>query len=127
MKTLVVDDELVSRKKMIKILNDFSQCDSVKDGKAAVRVFRAAIETGKPYDLVTLDVFMPDLDGTRILSMLREIEDELSLKSKASILMVTSHSDSDTVKACLGKCNGYVVKPFNRETLVNKLTKLNLL
>jgi two-component system chemotaxis response regulator CheY len=127
MKTLVVDDELVSRKKMIKILSDFSQCDSVKDGKAAVRVFKAAIETGKPYDLVTLDVFMPDIDGTRILSMLRKIENELHLDVKARILMVTSHSDSDTVKACLGKCNGYVVKPFNREVLVYKLTKLNLL
>ncbi len=127
MKTLVVDDELVSRKKMIKILNDFSQCDSVKNGKAAVRVFRAAIEAGTPYDLVTLDIFMPDLDGTRILSMLREIEVELNLKVKAKILMVTSHSDTETVKACLGKCNGYVVKPFNREILVDKLTKLSLL
>jgi two-component system chemotaxis response regulator CheY len=90
-------------------------------------VFRAAIEKGSPYNLVTLDVFMPDLDGTRILSMLREIEDEFHLDQKAKILMVTSHSDTDTVKACLGKCNGYVVKPFNREILVDKLTKLNLL
>ena len=129
MKTLVVDDELVSRKKMLKILSQFGQCDSVKNGRAAISVVKTAIEESAPYDLITLDISMPDLDGTQVLAQIRQIETEHELDEKkiARILMVTSHSDVETVKSCAGKCNGYVVKPFNAEVMVEKLTRINLL
>ena len=129
MRTLVVDDELVSRKKMIKILNTFGPCDSVQNGKAAISVIKTAVEESNQYNLITLDISMPDISGTQVLTAIREIEDdhELTTEKKAKILMVTSHSDIETVKACAGKCNGYVVKPFNKELLVEKMTKINLL
>ncbi|MFH2058706.1 MAG: response regulator [Pseudomonadota bacterium] len=129
MRTLVVDDELVSRKKMAKILNHFGPCDSVKNGKAAISVVKTAVEENNQYDLITLDISMPEISGTQVLTAIREIEEEHELRTekKAKILMVTSHSDIETVKACAGKCNGYVVKPFNKDLMVEKLTKINLL
>ena len=48
MRALIVDDEMVSRKKMIQILSGFGQCDSVKNGKAAVSVIKTAIEEKTP-------------------------------------------------------------------------------
>lgn len=129
MKTLVVDDELVSRKKMIKILNQFGQCDSVKNGAAALSVIQRSIEDKTPYDLITLDISMPDINGTEVLSRLREMEDASGIQpgQQTRVLMVTSHSDAQTVKACKGKCNGYVVKPFNKEIMVEKMTRIGLL
>ncbi len=129
MRTLVVDDELVSRKKMIKILSGFGQCDSVKNGKAAVSVIKTSIEEKKPYDLITLDISMPDISGTQVLTTLRKIEEDHGTETdyKTKVLMVTSHSDIETVKACAGKCNGYVVKPFNKDLMVEKMTKIELL
>jgi response regulator of citrate/malate metabolism len=56
-----------------------------------------------------------------------ETERGLEPQEKAKILMVTSHSDMDTVKACIGKCDGYVIKPFNKEVLVEKMKKIGLL
>lgn len=129
MKILVVDDEMVSRKKMMKIVTDFGQCEGVVNGKAAISAVKTSLEEWKLYNLITLDISMPDVSGTEVLSTIRKLEEERGLdpKEKAKILMVTSHSDIETVKACIGKCDGYVIKPFNKEILVEKLKKIGLL
>lgn len=129
MKSLVVDDELVSRKKMIKILALFGSCDSVKNGKAALSVVKTTMEKNQTYDLITLDVSMPDINGTKVLDKIREMESDKGIlkENRTKVLMVTSHSDVTTVKACLGKCDGYVVKPFDKPLMVEKMTKINLI
>lgn len=129
MKILVVDDDLVSRKKMMKIAADFGQCDAVKNGNAAVSAVKKALEDWKLYQLITLDISMPDISGTDVLKTIRELEDSRGLdpEEKSKILMVTSHADIETVKACAGKCDGYVIKPFNKEMMVEKLQKIGLL
>ena len=129
MKILVVDDELVSRKKMMKIVADFGQCEGVINGKAAISAVKTALEEWKLYKLITLDISMPDISGTDVLTAIRKMETERGLEpqEKAKILMVTYHSDMDTVKACIGKCDGYVIKPFNKEVLVEKMKKIGLL
>ncbi len=128
MKILVVDDELVSRKKMMKIVADFGQVEGVQNGEAAISATKTALEDWKHYKLITLDVSMPDISGTEVLSTIRELEDERGLddEEKSKILMVTSHSDIETVKACVGKCDGYVIKPFNKESLVEKMKNIGL-
>lgn len=128
MKMLVVDDEIVSRKKMMKIISDFGQCEGVTNGKAAVSAVMKSLEEWKLYNLITLDVSMPDINGTQVLDAIRKLEEERGLDKdeKAKILMVTSHSDVDTVKACAGKCDGYIVKPFNKEIMVEKLKKIGV-
>lgn len=129
MKILVVDDELVSRKKMMKIVSEFGQCEGVINGKAAISSVKTALEEWKLYNLITLDISMPDISGTEVLTTIRKMEEErgLDLQEKAKILMVTAHSDIDTVKACVGKCDGYVIKPFNKEVLTEKMKKIGLL
>ena len=129
MKILVVDDEIVSRKKMMKITNTFGSCEGVQNGKAALSTIETALEKWQPYDLITLDVSMPDISGIEVLNTIRKMEAEKGLdeEDQAIILMVSSHSDMETVKACMGKCNGYMIKPFNKEVVVDKLKKIGLL
>jgi two-component system, chemotaxis family, chemotaxis protein CheY len=129
MKSLVVDDEIVSRKKMMQIIHNFGSCEGVLNGKAALDCIKTALEEWKPYDLITLDVSMPDISGIEVLSAIRKMEDMKGLdeEERAKILMVTSHSDTETVKACMGKCNGYMIKPFNKGIVVDKLKKIGLL
>lgn len=129
MKILVVDDELVSRKKMMKILAEFGTCEGVKNGKAALSAVKTALEDWQLYDLITLDISMPDISGTEVLAEIRDLESQRGLDAEeaAKILMVTSHSDMETVKACVGKCNGYVIKPFNKEMMTQKIKKTGLI
>jgi two-component system chemotaxis response regulator CheY len=129
MKMLVVDDEIVSRKKMMRIINAFGTCEGAESGKAALDLIKTALSEWKPYHLITLDVSLPDISGIEVLTTIREMEKGLGMdeEEQTKILMVTAHSDMETVKACAGKCDGYVIKPFNREGMVDKFKKLGLL
>lgn len=126
---LVVDDEIVSRKKMMRIINEFGVCEEVQNGKTALNMVKTALKDWKLYDLITLDVSMPDISGIEVLTTIREMEEGRGLdkEEQAKILMVTAQSDMKTVKACVGKCDGYVIKPFNKEGMVDKFKKLGLL
>ena len=127
MKSLVVDDELVSRKKMESILATFGDCTAVASGKTAILTFSKAWHAKTPFELMTLDVSMPDLDGKEVLFRIREIENEskLALDKRMKIIMVTSRSDNETVISCLqAGCNDYIVKPFDLETMRKKLIKI---
>jgi two-component system chemotaxis response regulator CheY len=128
MKILVVEDELVSRKKMMKILSDFGQCEGVINGKAAISAVQKAIDDEDYYNLITLDISMPDISGIDVLFRIRKMEQEKNLfpEEKTKILMVTAHSDIGTVKACVGKCDGYVIKPFNQAVMVEKMKKIGI-
>ena len=99
MRILVVDDEIVSRKKMQIIMEGFGECEAVESGTAALGVFEKAWENLAPFDLISLDISMPDMDGTEVLYEIRKKEKgrKVSKEQQAKVMMVTSHSDKDTV------------------------------
>lgn len=51
---LVVDDQLVSRKKMQRIMVSLGECEEVESGSAAIAAFKKALENETPFDLITL-------------------------------------------------------------------------
>ncbi len=129
MRIMVVDDELVSRKKMEKILSGFGEIEAVENGEKAIDVFKKASGEGEAFDLITLDIEMPGMDGTETLCVIRELENEKRIPKdkQVKILMVTSHSHRDFVITSLqAGCNDYVVKPFTKDTVMNKLFDLNV-
>ena len=130
MKILLVDDELVSRKKLKKILEGLGECVAVESGPAALKEFNNAWENLAPFDLITLDVSMPEMDGTEVLYEVREIEKAKKVPQEklVKILMVTSHSDKGTVFTCIqAQCNDYILKPFQKEMVLKKIEKLGLI
>lgn len=127
MRALVVDDEVVSRSKLQKIMERFGHCDAADGGSAALEAFRSALEKKEPYDLVTLDVAMPEMDGTRVLNEMRKVEQDLRVdkSQRVKVVMVTAHADKDTVITCIqAGCDEYIKKPFDRETISQKLQHL---
>ncbi|NVM20388.1 MAG: response regulator [Desulfobacterales bacterium] len=127
MRILVVDDELVSRKKMKKIMDGFGECEAVESGRKAITAFKNAWENWRPFDLMTLDIIMPEMDGTKVLAEIRKMEEEKKIPrhKQIRILMVTSDADPDTIVSCArAGCNDYVVKPFSPYILADKLKKL---
>ncbi len=127
MKVLVVDDELVSRKKMQNIMAGFGECESVESGDAAVIAFKKAWEDWSPFDLITLDVAMPGMNGLEVLAQIRKLESEKKVpkQKQVKILMVTSHSDQDTIiNSIQAGCDDYIVKPFDLYIIAKKIRTL---
>jgi two-component system, chemotaxis family, chemotaxis protein CheY len=126
MKILIVDDELVSRSKMKKILSGFGTCDAFQTGSEAKLAFAKALTEHDPYRLVTLDIAMPGKDGMEVLFELRELETSRNPDGEnTKIIMVTANTDKDTIITCLqAGCDDYVIKPFNMEIMGKKLVSL---
>jgi CheY-like chemotaxis protein len=127
MRILVVDDESVSRKVLRKALEAFGQCDEAEEGREATAAFKQALGESSPFDLLMLDFSMPEMDGREVIHHIRNLEKEMQVPSQslAKIVMVTSHSEEDTLLVCLrAGCNDFIVKPFDQEVLLKKLARL---
>ncbi len=129
MKILIIDDELVSRSKMNSLMRCFGICKAVDNGEEAIDLFKEAWRTGRPFDLVTLDINMPDIDGFEVLLALRDFERVLEVEKvrQSIIIMVTAQSDKQNVFTCLkAGCDDYIVKPFNIKLIREKLEKFGI-
>ncbi len=129
MKILIVDDELVSRRKMEIILREYGACDAVENGNAAIRSFTAALESGNLYHLVTLDISLPDMEGTTVLKMIRELEKGNAVPEgkRSKVLMVTAHGEQETVMTSISAgCDDYIKKPFTLDRITRMLEKIGL-
>ena len=91
------------------------------DGAAAIECWLAAREAGKPYDLILMDVHMPDIDGLEAARRIRAIEAE-SGSPRTRIIALTANAFDEDREACLAAgMDGFLVKPLDRERLVEAL------
>lgn len=130
MKILVVEDDLISRLVLKKMLEQYGQCDTAVNGREAVQAFMMASENNEPYDLICLDIMMPEMDGKEALKIIRQKEAEMNVKplSEVKIVMITA---LDTPKEVIdayynGGCTSYMVKPIEKVKVVGMLKELQL-
>lgn len=129
-KSLVVDDEFVPRMVLQRILQAHGPCDAATNVVEALAAVRHAIEQKHTYQLICLDIEMPDGSGQEVLKTIRRIESELQVPAElqSRILMTSSHSHADQVKtAFFNGSDGFLVKPVDQERLMKKLTELALI
>ncbi|MBN2279163.1 MAG: response regulator [Candidatus Marinimicrobia bacterium] len=131
MKSLIVDDELTTRLMLKKILSPYGPSDTVSNGKEAITAFWLALKDKEPYDLICLDILMPEVNGKTVLKKIREIEDmsELPKNKKVNIFMVTSLNDSKTIMDTIVKykCDSYILKPVSQAKVISKLKQFNII
>ena len=115
---------------MLKFLSKFGECDVTVDGMEAVDAYLMALEADVPYDLVCLDIMMPNLDGNQALKAIRDIEEDRKLpeEERAKIIMTTALNEGANVnKAFDLGCVAYAGKPIEQSKFENVLRKLGLI
>nr|NJM03892.1 response regulator [Desulfobacula sp.] len=120
MKFLIVDDEFVSRKKAHKILSQYGECDVAVNGLEALNAYVRAQNENDPYNLIFLDIDMPDLSGPQVMEKIRQWEKTkgIILSDAVKIIMMSADGSKETVKATFKEgCEAFMAKPVNRDKL----------
>ncbi|HKP96749.1 MAG TPA: response regulator [Fibrobacteria bacterium] len=130
MRTLVVDDDFTSRRILMRIMQSFGTCDAACNGKEGWQAFCQAHDERDPYEVILLDILMPEMDGHELLGRIRGFEEERPLRADqiARIAMATVLHDKDSVlRSFRGQCDGFITKPYSAEVLVKDLRACGVL
>ena len=118
LKFLVVDDFSTMRRIVRGLLKEMgcNNVDEAEDGAVALQMLKT-----NRYDFVVSDINMPNMNG---FDLLKALKAEDSLKH-IPVLMVTAEArKEDILLAAQRGAAGYVVKPFTKATLEEKVTKI---
>lgn len=118
MRFLVVDDFLTMRRVLRSLLREigFDDVCEAAHGTAALEQLRAG-----PFDVVITDIEMPTLGGFELLSAIKK---DAQLKH-LPVLMVTAEARKDEIVRCIqAGAAGYLVKPFSRAVLEERLRQI---
>lgn len=118
LRVLIVDDFSTMRRIMRNLVKEmgFSSIDEAPDGSAALSKLRNG-----SFDLVISDVNMPVMNG---FELLREIRRDPTLAAIPFLLVTAEAKKEDIVGAAQAGASGYIVKPFTRATLEEKLNRI---
>jgi two-component system chemotaxis response regulator CheY len=120
LKFLVVDDFSTMRRIVRGLLKEMgcNNVDEAEDGAVALQLLKT-----NRYDFVVSDINMPNMNGFDLLKALKA-DDNLK---HIPVLMVTAEArKEDILLAAQSGAAGYVVKPFTKATLEEKVTKIML-
>ena len=118
LKFLIVDDFSTMRRIVRSLLKEmgYNNADEAEDGAVAITKLRT-----QPFDFVVSDINMPNMNG---FELLQAIKADDALKH-LPVLMVTAEArKEDIVQAAQSGAAGYIVKPFTKATLEEKIGKI---
>ena len=118
LKFLIVDDFSTMRRIVRGLLKEMgcNNADEAEDGAVALNMLR-----NQRFDFVVSDINMPNMSGFDLLKAIKAAD---SLKH-LPVLMVTAEArKEDIVMAAQSGAAGYIVKPFTKATLEEKVQKI---
>ena len=118
MKFLIVDDFSTMRRIVRGLLKEigYNNAEEAEDGVIALNMLK-----NNKFDFVVSDINMPNMSGFDLLAAIKK---EDSLKH-LPVLMVTAEArKEDIVRAAQDGAAGYIVKPFTKATLEEKVAKI---
>ena len=128
MRMLIVDDSSDVCELIEMFLPEIDRKDTACNGQEAVECFRNALAENDPYDLICMDIKMPVMDGRTAVKEIRAIEQECNVMfgDGVKIIMTTALRDRRNVMESFWKdgCDAYLVKPFDRNDLLDVIEKL---
>lgn len=131
MRILIVEDDFIARKMMKTFLSPYGDCDVAVDGEEGIQAFRLAWEENIPYDLILMDIMMPNLNGQEALKRIREMEKSFGIPGteEVKVIMVTALGDPKTVVNSYYRAGAtsYLVKPIEKQRLQSELRNLGLI
>ncbi|MCK4626446.1 MAG: response regulator [Phycisphaerae bacterium] len=119
-RVLIIDDEPEIRRNLtVGLMQEGFTCTACPDGISAIHELHNSREKKTGYDYMITDIFMPDIDGLKILKVIKSEFPELP------VLVITGFGNEMLEWTALAEHNtGFLDKPFEISELVAALEKL---
>ncbi|MBA3937655.1 MAG: response regulator [Planctomycetes bacterium] len=122
MRTLIVDDDPVCRAVLQHALMAYGPISFADNGVEAIAAVAAQLAKGEPFDLVTLDIMMPDMDGHQTLKAIRRLEVLFKVGHDVKVAVTSAMGDKDSIFASFREqADLYFVKPIRLDQLMDEL------
>ena len=120
-RVLIIDDEAEIRRNLtVGLTQEDYTAVACPDGISAIHELNQAREKGITYEYLVTDIFMPDIDGLKILKVIKNQYPDLP------VLVITGFGDERLMMTALSERNtGYLDKPFEISDLVSALEELS--
>ncbi len=129
MRTLIVEDDFTSRLLLQTFLSRYGDCHVAVNGKEAVAAFSLAQNTGQLYDLICMDIMMPEMDGQAAIKEIRKLEEAGGTLSTngVKIIMTTALDDvKNVMQSFKSLCDAYLFKPIDTAKLLAHIKEFRL-
>ncbi|MEF9995191.1 MAG: chemotaxis response regulator CheY [Burkholderiaceae bacterium] len=115
---LIVDDFSTMRRIVRNLLKEigFANADEAEDGAVALGMLRSS-----RFDFVVTDINMPNMNGFELLEAIRA---DPALKTLPVLMVTAEAKKEDIIRAAQSGASGYIVKPFTKATLDEKVQKI---
>jgi CheY-like chemotaxis protein len=116
---LAEDDEMIEKITTFYLTRAGHEVDIARNGNEAISRFK-----GKEYDLILMDIQMPEMDGLQAVREIRKLELDHLHKAHTTIIAITTNPDK--MECINAGVDGYAQKPFNFDELRNLFYEYNL-
>ena len=121
-RVLLVDDEVAIRRQL-RVAMARSGYDAAESGDAlgALQSIERHAREGRPFDVVVTDMVLPDIDGIKLLSIIKSRYPDLK------VIVISGYGGAETPDQVeQGRGDGFMAKPFETEALTSMLGDLDL-
>ena len=109
---LVIDDDETVRESLATVLEEQGfAVDTTGNGMEAIEKSKANL-----YNLALIDIRLPDMEGTRLLAEMRETTPKM-----VKIIITGYPSLQNAIQAVNNGADGYLIKPFNMDNLLDAI------
>ena len=117
-KILLAEDNAINRKLAVGLLEDTGSVDVAANGAEALQL----LEEKGPFDVILMDVQMPEIDGLAATVILREREKQTG--EHTYVIGVTAHASSEDRASCLkAGMDAFISKPYRPDTLLEAIAQ----
>jgi len=129
LRALLVEDDFACRLLVQTFLSRYGECHVAVNGREAVEAVRSSLDRGQPYDLICMDIMLPEMGGREAVRHVRALEEARGVLSTygAKIIMTTAVDDIKEVVRCFRElCDSYLVKPIDLAKLLSLMKSCQL-